>query len=240
MKVKIMKLDNGKEIKQIITKEFGRKLIMKAPLSEIEYYSMASTDGSNNSKHRFFVTIMNNSMKINVLTHLTMISLFNDCCVSCGKPFTHYAIVEVNYENEKKNKKTTYTMIPCRVDYHKNGSITYESYTKDHIIPKSRFGADTMNNYQFMCKSCNLEKAHSITDEDMLYGDYNYGVFTNVKPNRCIVNFGKIKTKLIDMEHHCGGLFYIRFENSKYDGYYKPNGKNVLTEQYNIKSIQKI
>ena len=240
MKVKTMKLDNGKEIKQIITKEFGRKLIMKAPLSEIEFYSTTTSDSSAIPNHRFFVNIMNNSMKVNVLSHLTLISLFNDCCVSCGKPFTHYAIIESDYEQEKMYHKKTYSMIPCRLN-NNNGTITYQSYSKDHIIPKSRFGSDTMNNYQFMCKTCNCQKSHSISDEDMKYGDYNYGIFKKIQPKqKYIAKFGKIDTKLIKMEHHCGGLFYIRFEKSKYDGYYKPNGKNVLNELYTINKIEKI
>jgi len=30
--------------------------------------------------------------------------------------------------------------------------------TKDHIVPRSKFGPDHINNYQTMCRKCNAEK----------------------------------------------------------------------------------
>lgn len=35
--------------------------------------------------------------------------------------------------------------------------------TKDHIIPKSKGGADSLENYQTMCDRCNMVKSNKIT-----------------------------------------------------------------------------
>lgn len=38
-------------------------------------------------------------------------------------------------------------------------------FTKDHILPKSKGGTNTMDNYQIMCRICNEKKADKIEKE---------------------------------------------------------------------------
>lgn len=58
------------EIAQLITKEKGRELIKSMPLWKMEYLSRISINSLKmiDEIHNHYVTIMNNSMKINVST----------------------------------------------------------------------------------------------------------------------------------------------------------------------------
>lgn len=143
------------EIAQLITKEKGRELIKSMPLWKMEYLSRISINSLKmiDEIHNHYVTIMNNSMKINVSTHTALLSLFNDMCPCCGKVFTHYALIN-SYKCIDKNDKKVYQLIPCNPDT--NGDFVF--YNKDHIIPQSCNGVNKMINLQFMCKNCNSKK----------------------------------------------------------------------------------
>lgn len=41
--------------------------------------------------------------------------------------------------------------------------------TKDHILPKSMGGLNTLNNYQTMCQPCNGSKGSKLSPEDEAY-----------------------------------------------------------------------
>jgi 5-methylcytosine-specific restriction endonuclease McrA len=50
--------------------------------------------------------------------------------------------------------------------FHKTESGKFILMNRDHIIPKSKRGANSEWNYQTMCVTCNLKKGNNETDED--------------------------------------------------------------------------
>ncbi len=72
-------------------------------------------------------------------------------CVSCGAKATYAAIERDKIRNEALES------------WHINLYATLESgkdvlMTKDHIVPKSKGGRDTLENMQTMCSRCNSKK----------------------------------------------------------------------------------
>ena len=66
-------------------------------------------------------------------------------CKSCGKIGVIFAIELINSKSFFGHTINLYS---------EDGSF----FTKDHIIPKSRGGRDTLDNYQTMCWPCNAKK----------------------------------------------------------------------------------
>lgn len=218
------------EIAQLITKEKGRELIKSMPLWKMEYLSRISINSLKmiDEIHNHYVTIMNNSMKINVSTHTALLSLFNDMCPCCGKVFTHYALIN-SYKCIDKNGKKVYQLIPCNPDT--NGDFVF--YNKDHIIPQSCNGVNKMINLQFMCKNYNSKKSAIITDEELKYGYYRKGIFHNIK-NNDILNINDMKIKISSVEQVKGGLFYLMSDNV--NTYFDCNGKSI-DGRFKIKGV---
>jgi hypothetical protein len=74
-------------------------------------------------------------------------------CVKCHCVGSYFAIERpINPENAK------YHLNLYGVD--KNGEEVL--FTKDHILPKSKGGHNTLANYQTMCYTCNHEKGNTI------------------------------------------------------------------------------
>ena len=73
-----------------------------------------------------------------------------EVCVRCG------------LEGEFFRLETHAEGIPPHLNLYgsKNGKVIL--FTKDHIIPKSKGGANSMENYQTMCAPCNGKKADKL------------------------------------------------------------------------------
>jgi 5-methylcytosine-specific restriction endonuclease McrA len=77
--------------------------------------------------------------------------VFKQCgikCVSCGIVGTHFV------------KERSHNSGPYHFNLYATNANGYEVLmTKDHIIPKSKGGKDSMDNYQTMCVVCNVRKS---------------------------------------------------------------------------------
>lgn len=74
-------------------------------------------------------------------------------CCRCGLEGQYFAM-------ERSGKGEPYHM---NLYGTKNGQEIL--FTKDHILPKSKGGTNTMDNYQVMCRICNEKKADTIEKE---------------------------------------------------------------------------
>lgn len=74
-------------------------------------------------------------------------------CVTCGIEGKYFA-------KERLIDQSTYHLNLYATD--KNGNEVL--MTKDHILPRSKGGANSINNYQTMCQSCNIKKANKINN----------------------------------------------------------------------------
>lgn len=73
-------------------------------------------------------------------------------CVGCNLAANFFAIEEVFFNPCNKITLNLYGIKDNKERY----------FTKDHIIPKSKNGADTLDNYQPMCWECNALKGNKI------------------------------------------------------------------------------
>lgn len=72
-------------------------------------------------------------------------------CVCCGRTGAYYALEKSKGNNQNRAHFNLY-------------SSDNVLMTKDHILPKSRGGADCIENMQTMCAICNREKGSSVPD----------------------------------------------------------------------------
>jgi len=101
-------------------------------------------------------------------------------CSSCGRAGSHFRIA-----SKKKKKNGPHTFHLCL------WSDDKIQMTKDHIIPKSKGGADHLSNMQCMCTKCNMKKGNKITDDDIKKGafveNYDENDYIQKEPSReCI------------------------------------------------------
>lgn len=148
-------------IKAIISKEEGRKLIKNTPLELFQKVSDYSRRKGENALKYYHYELVNNKFNVAVNTQLSILSLFNNECVFCHKPFTHYVIGK-----STSNKNKFYCLYPIR--FENNGEIIY--YNIDHILPKSLGGANRLENYQLSCEDLNIKKGNRLSEEDKKYG----------------------------------------------------------------------
>ena len=80
-------------------------------------------------------------------------------CVTCGFTGTYFA-----KERNAISKAGRYHFNL----YGKREDGTEVMLTKDHIVPKSKGGADDASNYQTMCEPCNKKKGNSFIEENVL------------------------------------------------------------------------
>jgi 5-methylcytosine-specific restriction endonuclease McrA len=96
----------------------------------------------------------------------------NLVCVSCGLSGLYFAL-ERHIRSVAQNQRRGEQFIRHRIEHIKNASWHFNLYglletgeermlTKDHIMPKSKGGANEMWNYQLMCDWCNVQKSNKI------------------------------------------------------------------------------
>lgn len=68
-------------------------------------------------------------------------------CVCCGLEATHFNL-EFGSKRDKRPHFNLYGIFGGKEIL----------FTKDHIIPRSKGGTDTIDNYQTMCTTCNTKK----------------------------------------------------------------------------------
>ena len=73
-------------------------------------------------------------------------------CAGCNITASFFAIEKVLFDPCNKITLNLYGL--------KDGKERY--FTKDHIIPKSKNGSDTLSNYQPMCWECNALKGNKL------------------------------------------------------------------------------
>lgn len=92
----------------------------------------------------------------------------NLSCVSCGFSGLYFAL-ERHIRSVPLNQKRGERVRRHRIEHIKGSSWHFNLYglneageermlTKDHIMPKSKGGANAMWNYQLMCDVCNVKK----------------------------------------------------------------------------------
>ena len=74
-------------------------------------------------------------------------------CVNCGIEGQYFAKERFNHNNLLTYHFNMYAVKP---------DGTEVLMTKDHRIPKSKGGTDTLDNYQTMCTRCNSKKADNL------------------------------------------------------------------------------
>lgn len=74
-------------------------------------------------------------------------------CVECGLEGKYFALERTKEDNSKRYHLNLYAIDDngCEV-----------MMTKDHIVPKSLGGKDSVKNYQTMCSKCNEKKGNKI------------------------------------------------------------------------------
>lgn len=74
-------------------------------------------------------------------------------CVKCGLKASFWALQRSKKQNTEKYHLNLYGI---------DNLGRVKLFTKDHIMPKSKGGADILSNYQIMCSKCNAEKSDKI------------------------------------------------------------------------------
>jgi len=74
-------------------------------------------------------------------------------CASCGKVSQFFALEKQKQEIKNKPHLNLYA-----IDDEGNEVLM----TKDHIIPRSAGGSNSLSNLQTMCHSCNIQKSDTI------------------------------------------------------------------------------
>ncbi len=100
-------------------------------------------------------------------------------CIFCGLQGTHFRI-----QSHSHNNKENSFHLGLWSDVDKNGK-DYE-LTKDHIIPKSFGGYDSLKNMKTCCSKCNTLKGNSfdIDDFDNGEGKFNFIQALLIKLNK--------------------------------------------------------
>jgi hypothetical protein len=97
-------------------------------------------------------TVLPNGHKFSRLNaRLVLFKTKGTICVRCGTEGTFFAL-ETHDENVKPHLNL----------YGVNARGKTVLFTKDHIIPKSKGGANALENYDTMCEPCNGKKGNKM------------------------------------------------------------------------------
>ncbi len=94
-------------------------------------------------KYRHPIIVNGQTYVIKTGSHRLHLFLKSRKCTTCGRVGTHF-ILEQDIGHARPH-----------VNLYSNDGVLM---TKDHIIPRSKGGKDTMSNYQTMCVKCNVLK----------------------------------------------------------------------------------
>ena len=81
-------------------------------------------------------------------------------CVSCGVEGKFFALEQHTNKNGKESPNAWHFNL-----YAVNDAGEEVLMTRDHIVPKSRGGPDTLENSQTMCALCNNKKGNNVEGE---------------------------------------------------------------------------
>ncbi len=108
-------------------------------------------------------------------------------CVSCGLIGTHFWAEQGKNDKSIRPHLNLYSINP-------NGNEIL--MTRDHIIPRSRGGSDSLSNMQTMCTNCNHRKGNRL-DSEVADGTFKKQYDTSPKRRISIMRkqvFGKLTT----------------------------------------------
>ena len=81
-----------------------------------------------------------------------------EACVTCGRQGTIFRIAASRNSKKKDWHLTLWSDDGIQM-------------TKDHIVPKSKGGKNSLKNIQTMCEKCNLKKGNTVSDKDFEKGE---------------------------------------------------------------------
>ena len=98
-------------------------------------------------------------------------------CVSCGITGSYFAKEQSHHNNI--NPRSWHSNL-----YASNDQGHEILMTKDHVIPKSKGGLDTLDNLQTMCYKCNTRKGDGTTNPRALHGVPQEGRRNDLPPEK--------------------------------------------------------
>lgn len=213
------------KIKEVIKKKEGRDLILRLPMNKVKYISEVSIFNNKlNTLDNKYLIKYKDKIWVNIESHIAILSLFNDCCAICGKHFTHYILASIPNRVRTSDGQPIYDLYPCLFNKETNKPLYFN---RDHIIPQSCNGDNSLRNLQFTCEDCNNQKGNRFTEEEINYGYYKEGIFAGVMVGDNVW-FDNILTTIESIDQVKGGLFFV--VTPAYTGYFMANGQTLNTQ----------
>lgn len=94
-------------------------------------------------------------------TNLSVFFADQHTCSNCGLKGAYFTV-----EQHHDQKDSEWAYLALYADNNRKFK-----FTKDHIIPRSKGGANNLKNYQAMCSKCNLHKDNKVNLSDVRKGN---------------------------------------------------------------------